>query len=102
MQKAKSTACGIRVASKSTCFAGGLRIDGEVHGNVVAEADARQLPDRWRERPDRGRGALRHLVVNGDIKGRSVIDGTCLNSSLKAAYMGMSMLPFWKCTAAHW
>jgi cytoskeletal protein CcmA (bactofilin family) len=50
-------------------FSGGLRVDGEVIGNVTAVSD--QPSHRiGRTGADRGKSAP-HLVVNGEIAGRS-------------------------------
>ena len=69
-------------------FTGGLRIEGEVHGNVVA-ADGNESV----------------LIVSEHARIEVISRGRCfrpnsLNCSRKAAYMVMSITACWKCTAA--
>lgn len=50
-------------------FAGGLRIDGEVHGNVSASGDAPGTLVVSEQASIEGAVSVPHLVVNGSITG---------------------------------
>ena len=50
-------------------FVGGLRIDGEVHGNVLADADASSMLVISEQARVTGEIVASHLVVNGTIDG---------------------------------
>jgi len=50
-------------------FVGGLRIDGEVHGNVIADTDASSMLVISEQARVTGEIVASHLVVNGTIEG---------------------------------
>ena len=82
-------------------FTGGLRIDGEVHGNVIASEGAESVLIVSEHARIEGEVRCASLVVNGYIAGTvfsSELLGNFLNCSRKAAYMGMSITACWKCT----
>ena len=80
-------------------FTGGLRIDGEVHGNVVAgDGDDSVLIVSEHARIE-GEVRCANLVVNGYIAG-PVYSSELLELQPKGRIMGMSITSCSKCTAA--
>src|SRR6202140_134717 len=75
------------VMSRDVTFTGGLRIDGHVHGNVVA-ANGEQCTPVISE-PARVDGEIRvsHVVVNGTVNG-PVVANDCLELQPKARIIG--------------
>jgi hypothetical protein len=69
------------------CFTGGLRIDGEVHGNVIASDGGDSVLIVSEHARIEGEVRCANLVVNG-ISPARYIRRNCLNYSRKAAYMG--------------
>jgi cytoskeletal protein CcmA (bactofilin family) len=56
-------------------FSGGLRIDGEVRGNVIASGDAQSTLVISEQASIDGEVSVSHLVVNGTVNGPIRSDG---------------------------
>lgn len=50
-------------------FQDGLRIDGEVHGDVVAEGDGRSMLVISEKARVRGKVKAAHVIINGEVMG---------------------------------
>jgi len=55
-------------------FVEGLRIDGEVHGDVVAMGDARSILVISENARVHGKVKASHVIINGEVKGPVVSD----------------------------
>lgn len=77
---------GTRVDGHVT-FAGGLRVDGVVNGNVTAETDAPATLVISEKAVVSGEVRVAHVVVNGQVNG-PVIAGTLLELQANARITG--------------
>jgi cytoskeletal protein CcmA (bactofilin family) len=102
---------GVRPQSKIDCligagtkvdgnitFSGGLRVDGEVHGNIVVEKDQPGTLIVSEHARIEGEVVVSHLVANGTIVGPvKVLDTLELQSCARVTgdveYMQLEMLP---------
>jgi cytoskeletal protein CcmA (bactofilin family) len=50
-------------------FVEGLRIDGEVHGDVIAEGDGRSILVISEKARVQGKVMASHVIINGQVKG---------------------------------
>lgn len=57
------------VVTGALCFTEGLRIDGEVHGDVLASGDARSILVISERARVHGKVKASHVIINGEIFG---------------------------------
>jgi cytoskeletal protein CcmA (bactofilin family) len=62
------------VVQGSLHFTEGLRIDGEVHGDVIAQGDGRSILVVSENARVHGRVKASHVIVNGELRGPVVCD----------------------------
>jgi cytoskeletal protein CcmA (bactofilin family) len=82
-------------------FKGGLRIDGRVRGNVIADPNEASMLVISEDAKVEGEVRVAHLVVNGEILG-PVYSSELLELQPKARITGDVHYKRWKCTAARW
>ena len=63
------------VVSGDVTFAGGLRIDGKVHGNVIAAAGEPSTLVISEQAEVDGEIRVSHIVINGKVVGPVIADG---------------------------
>ena len=51
------------------CFQEGLRIDGEVHGDILAEGDRRSVVVVSEKARVTGKVKAAHVIINGEVRG---------------------------------
>lgn len=79
-------------------FTGGLRVDGEVHGNIVVEKDQLGTLVVSEHARIEGEVVVSHLIVNGTIIGPVRVRDTlelqpCARVTGDVEYMQLEMLP---------
>lgn len=79
-------------------FSGGLRVDGEVHGNIVVEKDQLGTLIVSEHARIEGEVVVSHLVANGTIVGPVKVRDTlelqpCARVTGDVEYMQLEMLP---------
>lgn len=57
------------VVTGELCFTEGLRIDGEVRGDVIATGDARSILVISEKARVHGKVMAAHVIINGEVKG---------------------------------
>jgi cytoskeletal protein CcmA (bactofilin family) len=77
-------------------FSGGLRVDGEVVGNVTAVSDQPSTLVLSEQARIEGEISVSHLVVNGEIAGPVYVDSS--NFSRVAGSKGTCTTIRWRCT----
>lgn len=88
---------GTRIDGNIT-FSGGLRVDGEVHGNIVVEKDRQGTLIVSEHARIEGEVIVSHLVSNGTIVGPVKVRDTlelqpCARVTGDVEYMQLEMLP---------
>jgi hypothetical protein len=71
-------------------FIDGLRIDGDVHGDVIADNDGPSMLVISEKARVRGKVKAAHVIINGEVQGPVLADGLLVTWPTSA----------WKCTRA--
>jgi len=65
----RSLVCEGTVLNGELCFVDGLRIDGEVHGDVICAAEGRSLLVISEKARVHGKVKAEHVIISGEVHG---------------------------------